>query len=458
MRLSFRQRVATYFMLASSILLILVFGIVYFTVKQSVYSNIDSDLSYEANKHLNELFFNQNDIRFKNKDEWNEKEHIEVEVNPVFLQLNNKDGEVKDKSPNLKENVLPFDSSNKSEYHTSTILNNKAIRQVQIPIIRSGKTKGYILSAMSLESSLMVLKNLRNILYLLFPIVVLGIFFASSFLAGRSIKPVLNIIKTTNRISKNNLNERVELPQHDDELYDLSSSINSLLDRIEHAIDREKQFTSDASHELRTPLSVLRGTLEVLVRKPRTVEEYQEKIMYSLGEIDRMTSIIEQLLDIARLDIHPEKNAKNETKLVQLMHQILERKESSLKKKNIELQLDVSQCDKNSTVNGFYASLIISNLISNAIKYSNDGGLILVSLSSNQVQKIVRIEDFGIGIKKEDLNNIFIPFFRSNALEHKSIKGEGLGLSIVQKAAKAIKAEITIESEINKGTIVTIIF
>ena len=113
---------------------------------------------------------------------------------------------------------------------------------------------------------------------------------------------VKDIIETTNRITKDNLNERVKLPVNKDELYQLSNGINRLLQRIEDTIVRERQFTSDASHELRTPLASLRGTLEVLIRKPRTQSEYEEKVTYALYEIDRMNNIIEQLLILARMD------------------------------------------------------------------------------------------------------------------------------------------------------------
>src|SRR5512139_762628 len=96
--------------------------------------------------------------------------------------------------------------------------------------------------------------------------------------------------------------ERIELPANKDEIYTLTSTINQLLDRLEDAVLREKQFTSDASHELRTPLAAIKGTLEVLIRKPREVEQYESKISYCIIEVDRMSTIIDQLLMLARYD------------------------------------------------------------------------------------------------------------------------------------------------------------
>jgi signal transduction histidine kinase len=114
------------------------------------------------------------------------------------------------------------------------------------------------------------------------------------FLAGKSIQPIQKIIQKTNLISQSNLNERIPVAEPNDEIAQLTRSINDLLARLEQALTREKQFTSDASHELRTPLAVMRGTLEVLIRKPRTSEEYVEKVKLALESIDRMSEMIDQ--------------------------------------------------------------------------------------------------------------------------------------------------------------------
>lgn len=303
----------------------------------------------------------------------------------------------------------------------------------------------------------MVLKNLGIILFVLFPIVLLGLFFITSFLAGRSIIPVVAISETTNRITRNNLNERVSLPNSRDELYDLSSSINSLLDRIQDAMHREQQFTSDASHELRTPLSVLRGTLEVLIRKPRAQEEYEAKIQYSLLEIDRMANIIDQLLEIARFDSNPELNSRSSIVIDSLLAEILAHRNPDIFAKGLHIAID-NQCNESIFIHHFHGRLILDNILGNAIKYSSTGGQIGIHIFLDEKGVCCEISDSGIGIRQEDLTQLFNPFFRSDALNHKEIKGTGLGLSIAQKAAESIGASISISSELGKGTLVTIHF
>ena len=123
---------------------------------------------------------------------------------------------------------------------------------------------GYIALAMSLDD-FEIIVILKKILLISYPIIIIVLFLIARFFAGGSIKPVTNIIKTSSQITKDNLTTRIELPNNKDELFTLSKTINDLLERMEEAVEREKQFTSDASHELRTPLAVIKGTLEVLV-------------------------------------------------------------------------------------------------------------------------------------------------------------------------------------------------
>lgn len=457
MNLSFKNRVALHYMIATAIIMAVAFTVVFFVVKGVVYKNIDSDLSFEAEKHTEEIRIVGDSIKIKNKEEWEEREHREVQVNPVFIQILDKNGAFMDKSPNLKDNELTYNSEANFGGNYNEVFNNKPIRQIQLPIEQDGKIKGFIVAAMPLESSQMVLLNLRNILFFVYLVLLASLYFISKYIAGRSIIPVKIVTETTNRITKNNLNERVALPQNKDELFDLSSGINALLQRIENAIERERQFTSDASHELRTPLATLKGTLEVLIRKPREQSEYEDKIKFSLTEIDRMTATIEQLLLLARLDTNSKKTNKASIPLITIIDEILSRHKYQILIKKLSIAF------KNETVNDisvpqYFSNLILENIIGNAIKYTKDATKIHISITQLDSKIICKIQDEGLGIRKEDLNRLFNHFFRSDALNHKNISGNGLGLSIAKKAADAINAQIEVESKFGKGSTFTITF
>lgn len=456
-KLSFKRRIASNFIVATAVIVALVFLVVYLTVYYTVYNRLDNDLSYEAEKHISEVHELDGHLVYIDLTGLKEVEHREVQVNPVFIQLYDKDGTPSDKSPNLKENFLEFHKDNVGE-HLTTTLADKQIRQFQIPFEQNGKLVGYIITAMSLESTLVVLNNLLYTLLISYPIILLGLFFISYKLAARSIVPVMDITSTTRRITQSNLSERVELPENDDELYDLVVSINSLLDRIQSAIVREKQFTSDASHELRTPLSVLQGTLEVLIRKTREPQEYEEKVGLCLNEIFRMNRIIDQLLELARFDNDPVLDESNYLAVEEIIEQILIRRDIQLEDKQLNVVFDKGNCDRKVAIPGFHSELILDNLISNAIKYTTAATEIKISIECSKDELICKVLDQGIGIKEEDLQKVFQPFFRSSALQHKQIKGVGLGLSIVRKAAIAINADLSVESTEGKGTAVTVNF
>ena len=443
-------------MAATAIIMAVAFSAIYFIVQETVMRNLDNDLSIEAEKHTDEIKIIGDSIQFKNKTEWEEREHREIQVNPVFIQLIDKKGRLMDKSPNLKEDFLPF---KESEFggHFDVQLSNRAIRQAQLPIEQNGKIQGYILAAMSSESANSTLLKLRNVLAISYLVALAGLYFISRFLAGRSISPIKDVTNTIVRITRNNLKERVALPQHQDEIHELSSGFNALIERIEEAIERERQFTSDASHELRTPLATLRGTLEVLIRKPRTQEEYESKIKYSLTEIGRMANTLEQLLLLARLDT---KIATNENDLISLptiIDSSLSHFKNDIAQKNLNIEFLFEE-NKPFLVSHYYANLIIDNLLSNAIKYANEGSVLKIGVEEIDNHVHCVIQDQGIGIKEEDLKHIFENFFRSDSLNHKTISGNGLGLSIVKKCAEVLGAQLDVQSTLHQGTKVRVIF
>lgn len=456
MSMHFKNRIAFLYMIATAVIMAFTFTIIYFLVLETVIRNLDNELSYEAEKHSKEIVISADSIIFRNKAEWEEREHREVQVNPVFIQLIDQRGRIMDKSPNLKENALSFKAPAFNGHFDSQI-DDRTIRQVQVPVLRGGEIKGYILAAVSSESAITILSKLRNVLLLSYLIVLIGLYFISRLLAGRSIKPVQEVTNTITRITKNNLKERVVLPQNKDEIYELSTNFNALLDRIENALEREKQFTSDASHELRTPIATLRGTLEVLIRKPRTQQEYEAKVKLSLAEIEKMAFTLEQLLLLARLDSDTIEKERKMISLPTILDESLTRFKNQIVEKNLKVEFPFDENQK-FLVPHYYTNVIIDNILNNAIKYSKNNSLIKVNMDETDGNVFCTIEDKGIGIKEEDLSHIYESFFRSDSLIHKQIPGNGLGLSIVKKCADAIHASLNIESQLGEGTKVTIAF
>ena len=456
-QLSFKSRIAFNYIITTALLIFVVFFAIFSIVKHSVYSHINSDIRSEVEKHLSEVVIKDNYIGLNHDDEWKEREHNTVAVNPVFVQFYNSSGIIADKSPNLKIQTLVFHPEIPDNEFFDTKLVRKTIRQIQVPLYQNQKKKGYLLIAMSLEDATMVLQNLLNTIIIAYPLILILLFFIARIIAGRSIKPISSIIKTSNIITKDNLKSRIQLPQNQDELFVLSETINNLLDRIENTIEREKQFTSDASHELRTPLTIIKGTLEVLIRKPRNHEEYEEKINFCITEVNRLNYLVDQLLLLARFE-----NQKQTLKIepVYLNATILDaisRYSSSVKSKNIHVS---SEFDKDYYIKSddYLVSIIINNLVSNALKYSKENSNLIISLSENNGKTECLISDEGIGIPIEDLDKVFNQFYRSKPSEHTEIKGTGLGLSIVKRLCDLLNIQLKISSQENIGTTIILSF
>lgn len=446
---SFKNRIAFNYIVSGSFLIAVVFVFIYSVVKYSVNNHINEEIQEELNKHLNDISTDSNDTYLIQVDQWRAREHNSISVNPVFVEFYDNHKEIIDKSPNLKNSNIQL-LNNVNNKFIDTKLNSIPIRQIQTPIINKGRIVGYLVVAMSLEDFQIVL-ILKNILLITFPLILILLFLIARFFAGKSIKPVQTIIETSSQITKDNLKTRIPLPFNNDELYVLSENINHLLDRVENAIDREKQFTSDASHELRTPLAVIKGTLEVLIRKPRNQQEYEERIQFCVSEVDRLNHMVDQLLLLARFE-NQKQNIKKETiYLNALILDNLIRFSDKIDNKKIKVITSFND-DYYINSDNYLISIIFSNLISNAIKYSNNETDLTIKLFEDNNSILFSLSDKGMGIAATDIDKIFTSFFRSDVVNHSEIKGTGLGLSIVKRLCDLLKIEITLTSEINKGT------
>ncbi|PXY39389.1 two-component sensor histidine kinase [Flavobacterium cheongpyeongense] len=456
-QLSFKNRIALNYIITTGLLILVVFFTLYSIVKHAVYSHIDNDIKVEIQNLRKQIRIIDNVIILVNEEEWEEREHNTVDINPVFVEFLDVNKKIVEKSPNLKNEVLMFDKTVPNFELFDTKIRHNTIRQIQVPLQVKAKKIGYLIIAMPLKDSRLVLDSLFNIMMLSFPVILLLLFFIARFFAGRSIKPINAIINTSKSITKDNLKNRIPLPRTHDELYTLSENINNLLNRIEDAIEREKQFTSDASHELRTPLTVIKGTLEVLIRKPRDNKEYEDKINYCINEVDHLNILVDELLMLARFENQRQNILPESVYLNAVILDVITLKSQNINSKNIKIKFEAEE-DYFIKSDNYLVVTIFRNIISNAVKYTNNRGEVSVFLSKQNNKIICKITDNGIGIKKSDLEAIFNPFFRSNSAGHPEIKGTGLGLSIVKRFTELLDIQFHIESKMNVGTTVILEF
>ena len=450
MTLSFRNRIALFTALAAALTIGLVFLAVYSVVYFSAYNHLDEDIRLEKEEVLNNLRWVGDSIIIESMPEWDEKEHLQTEINPVFLQVVDKSGKLLFRSSNLLKDILLFNPNMTQDAFFDSHIGNQRIRQGQFPIPNEQNAViGHLTVGLSSEESAIVLHNLRNTLGVGFPALLLALFLATSFAASKGIAPVQQLIQAASGIDEAHTHTRLPVPQVKDEIHQLATTFNELLQRLDSSIHREKQFTADASHEIRTPLTAIRGTLEVLIRKQREPAQYEDKISLVIGEVDRLHGMLDQLLQLARLESGRVPVHAIPLKLGARLASVAKKWQHRLTEKGMALHLEVPP-EAVVTTDSEMLDIVLDNIIGNAIKYGQAGGRIdCVWQPENNA---LSIRDDGPGIPTGQLPYVFDRFYRTDDSRSSAVPGYGLGLSISKKLAELLGIGLTVNSQEGKGT------
>lgn len=454
MNLHFKKRIAIFNTIAVAITTFIVFVVIYYVVSFSSFQHLDNDIKAEMEEVFNNINWENDSIQINKMPEWDEAEHQQIEVNPTFIQIVNIDGKAIFKSINLQDDYLLIHPNNNKTSFYNTTINTQKIRQGQFPIInKNKKTIGYLTIGVSQEESSSVLHNLFIVLCFTYLILVFVLYLIMYYVASKAIKPVQKLIQSASKINESNISSRLPLPNNKDEIYKLATTFNDLLNRIENSIEQQKQFTADASHEMRTPLTIIKGTLEVLLRKERTREQYEKKINEVITQTDRLSYLFDQLLQLARAESNNTIIKKEKIILKEKIEHLINGGDLLLNKNQIKYNIP-----SNCVVFADAALLdrILENIISNAIKYNTPNGNI--TFEWNEKSNSLLIKDEGIGISKDQQPYLFNRFYRADNSRSSEIKGNGLGLSIVKKLCELQHIKISVESAENKGTSFTLQF
>ncbi len=243
---------------------------------------------------------------------------------------------------------------------------------------------------------------------------------------------------------------KLKVPGTKDEIQKLAETFNTMLDRLERDFNSQRQLFQDLSHELKTPLTILKGEFEVALKKARSLEEYAFILKSALEEINRITSLAENLLLLAKFDSKEVGLDKKRLNLNSLLLNIINSLKGLSELKQIPISFAAS--DEKVFLNGDENQLktLFLNILDNAIKYTPQKGKIYISLERDRGLARVSIKDTGMGINKEEISHIFDRFYRVDKSRNSS--GFGLGLSIAKSIAEAHEGKIEAESEPSKGT------
>lgn len=298
-------------------------------------------------------------------------------------------------------------------------------------------------------------ENVVDSMLVLEPILLILLIFASSKLIDKIIDPIKKITAISNNISMNNFNEMIPNIYKEIELKALINSYNKMIKRLQEEFKNLERFNKDVSHELKTPLTRIKGEIETTLKQQRDINEYIKTLKSINEEINEMQEIIKNLLLLTKYS--KENISKTFTKcdLDEILLSSIEKFTLYLKEKNIKINIKKLE-NIEYFGNQNLLSHLFSNLIDNAIKYSNQNSTITIKLyKKNKVY--FYIKDEGIGIPKDKIKYITKQFFRVEESRNKSIKGFGLGLSIVENAVFLHNGKLLISSTPNKGTKVLVI-
>lgn len=275
------------------------------------------------------------------------------------------------------------------------------------------------------------------------------------FVVNNALIPIVELNKNIKKINEDNLNSNLSIKGANDEIKELTISFNKMIAKLENAFASQKRFNSSVAHELKTPLAVIKTNIDVLKSSNcKSLEEYDKTLAVVEKSILKMNLIIETLLDIIRQENAP----LNEiVSIDEILEDIVDDLSIIANKKNIKLKLNSYNIKNKIKGNEIMLYRAFYNVIENSIKYNKINGSIDILCYQDLNTIEVKVIDTGSGIKEEDYDEIFKPFYRCEGINSYSKNGIGLGLSLTQSVIKLHGGEINVKSKLNEGTEFTFI-
>ena len=353
------------------------------------------------------------------------------------------------------------------------------MRVLSLPITHDGQIIGALQIGISLEDLHGTMRTLLKVMLLLAPAMLLIASGGGWFLATRALTPIDRLTRTAQRISAEDLSQRINLRGADDEVGRLAHTFDAMLTRLQSAFEQQRRFTADASHELRTPLTAIIGQIDVAIERPRDAESYRATLATVREQASRLTRLANDLLFLARADAQPAPVTDELIDLGNLLPAIVAQVEPLADDRQQQIALDQPP---ELFVHGNEDDLIrlFLNLLDNAIRYTPPGGRISITAAIEHSEQaangqrgrrtaigaritplthaptrpsvVVSIHDTGPGVAPEHLPRVFDRFFRADRGRNRAQGGSGLGLAIAQSIANAHGGRLEVISAIGQGS------
>jgi heavy metal sensor kinase len=380
----------------------------------------------------------------------------------VSIRVLSPEGVVLWKSPSilppiLSEAPVPHEVlEGRRTFETIDPGNGSPVRRVWTPIEYQGKVR-YVLQA---ETAMRLMHNALKGLQVLLAvgsIAVLGLaWIGSRWLARQSLTPIEALSTTAQNIAEtSSLTPRLKLDPWCVEFQRLAEVFNTMMDRLQRAFEGQRRFVTDAAHELHTPLTALKGNLEVAFARNRSAQEYRETLIGNLGSVDWLIHLCRSLITLAKLTGDESRLPTQPVQVPKLLREVIEELRVLAEDRHIGLRMDAAPVPD---IPGHPEQLqrVFVNLIDNALRHTSPGGIVTGTVSATTTHVVVSLADTGEGIAPEHVPHIFDRFYRADQARSRDSGGVGLGLAIVKEIVAGHGGEVSVKSEVHKGTLFTI--
>ena len=453
---SLKLQLLFYFSIANIIILLVFSLFLYGTAEKGVSDTLDSQLKIISIDVIPDLM----DKVHGNAGTIATELMHEFEIVPLYTKIiyyNKKKNQIEYTSLSSEDQSslfkIPLDE--KGHLHSIYYFDKGLYRVSSMLLFEDGDIKVFfqlatkkMINSHYLNQLLLSLLIANPIIFVLFIVIV-------NMLINKTLRPVKDVIGSVHQLSANQLTQRIDSTNVPTEIKELVQTFNQLLSNIEEAFNRITTFSSDASHELKTPLTVIRGEIEVALRKDRTPAEYKAVLEGVIQETVRVQETIDKLFLLTKKDTAEITKNFKERYLDEILTDLISQTQKFASPRSVEIKA-IRMIPVTIRASEILIKIALSNLLRNAVIYSKEKSEVRISVDEEENAYLLKIEDDGWGIPAKDLPFVFERFYRADKARSRKEGGTGLGLAIVKMILDIHHYDIDIQSKVDQGTTVMI--